>query len=182
MAPSSDASFFEAIPWCARLLADPNMAVTSWSSREAKDDGEDTCFSETLKTARTIDKSIAFYRKRASENSRVEESYMLLSLGSGLDGHAGLLHGGIISTIVDEGTGFLLQANVGGREEMTTLYTVALNVSYTKPVRTPSVVLVSAEWLEWKGRKANIRATIRDATGSVLAVGDALFVQARERL
>jgi acyl-coenzyme A thioesterase PaaI-like protein len=80
----------------------------------------------------------------------------VVKLGSGLDGHPGVVHGGILALIIDDvlGLGNLALSTMptlnGGTSDETRLaiveyaVTANLNVNYTAPVPSGSTVLVTA--------------------------------------
>ncbi len=188
-----DLTYFQSIPWCASLLNDPRHVIISTNSREPKESTEDALFGETLKTDRTISACLSLYKKPATPNTRIEEVMTLLSLESGVNGYPHVCHGGIVATMLDEVMGILLAVNkdleedvartTGGSAERMATVTAQLVVKYLKAIATPQNVCVKVWFSEIKGRKLWMQGTIEDETGTVLAGGEALFVQIRrERL
>ena len=190
MAASSDPdkAYLRSIPWCAKLIDDPAYTTVPSASREPKPTTEDSLLAETLNTAATIRACLLLYQKPPGPNTAVQEVRTLFSLGSGLNGHPRLCHGGLTATLLDEGMGNLLWVNK--HLECTPPFALAtatanLNINYRKPLPTPTTVLAVAPVRAVPGRKFFVEARIEDGDGAVLAEGKALWVgfkEARERL
>ena len=109
---------------------------------------------------------------------------MLLSLGRpGLDGHPGVIHGGMASAILDEMQGFcvmLHHQHLSGPRD--SLFTVNLNVSYRRPVPTGTQVLVKTWLAQREGRKWLSRGQICDKDGQILTEAEGTWVLARSKL
>ncbi len=122
---------------------------------------------------------------------------MLLSVGSGVNGHPRRLHGGVIASIFDEAMGTLMTVNrdlaiaagagkgsPGGGIEgggdvgmiTTSTSTAYLRTSFLKLIPTPQVLVASAWLREIKGRKVFVEADIRNGKDVVLAKCDALWI------
>lgn len=173
----SDQAYFEAIPWCAKVLNNPNFIAVPTPSRAFKTSTEDALFAETLKTDDTIRACLTLYKRPQGADKLTYEIRTLLHLGPGLNGIPNVCHGGIQATILDEVMSFLLIVNktftsnaFGGAA------TANLNVSYMKPVLTPQTVLVTAKAREVKGRKYYMDAWIENGDGIVLTKAEGLFL------
>jgi acyl-coenzyme A thioesterase PaaI-like protein len=174
----ADKAHFNAIPWCAQLLADPNIIIEPVESRIQKASTEDAFFSETLQTKNTIAASLTFYTRPTSDTERINNLNVLMTLGYAVNGYPQVAHGGLVATIMDESMGLLLHVNRprGSVPWIGNTVTAYLNVSYVKAVPTPATILVSTELKEVAGRKYFTRATVKDASGEVLAKAEALFI------
>ncbi|PMD48789.1 hypothetical protein L207DRAFT_413875 [Hyaloscypha variabilis F] len=165
---------FSSVPWAIKLFEDPTLRPFLSRSRvrpETSSSTRETFMSQTLHTTDTISAWQSFYR--APSNSKSCEIVFLLKLGSGLNGHHDLAHGGFVSAVLDDVIGTAV--DVQRPKEKSTL-TAYLKVDYRKPVKTPGVLLARA-WLEkTEGKKMWGRGTIEDGDGTVLADGDALFI------
>jgi acyl-coenzyme A thioesterase PaaI-like protein len=164
---------FSSTPWALNFYHDRNLRLFTGRSRIPPNSAStrETFFSKTLSTTDTIPALQAFY-KPASSPKPFEVIY-LLKLGSGLNGHQDLAHGGFVSVVLDDVIGTAVEC---GRPKESSTMTAYLKVDYRKPVRTPGVVLARA-WLEKKeGRKMWGRGTVEDGEGNVLADGEALFI------
>jgi uncharacterized protein (TIGR00369 family) len=86
-------------------------------------------------------------------------------------GFDGLVHGGIIATILDEASCWVLFAHLGKlgvTQKMTT--------SFHKPVRIDSELIVTAQIASHDSRTSLVRAAISDSEGQLLAEGESSWV------
>lgn len=205
MAPEDSRAPFMRIPWTASLLNRPNIVCRQPSSRRFKDSGEDSLIAETLKTPRTLRSCICFYQKPSEGQEKIEEVSTLITLGNGINGHPGTMHGGIVATIIDEGMGILQMAN-GERDHFLAVakgraegelppsgygwYTAELNIKYLKPVLTPGALIVTARYTKRDGRKEWIYAEVKQRVGAsedydgdeiVCATGEGFFIQPKPK-
>ncbi|ROT37659.1 hypothetical protein SODALDRAFT_334778 [Sodiomyces alkalinus F11] len=135
--PSEDVSHFLSIPWCAALLAQPDVHTFVPTSRLPEDDARhspsrDQLFSKTLRDADAVPHCIGFYKvpsPDASPNATphsapitaasqaadpaflVRSCSLLFDLRPGVIGFAGSVHGGLIASLIDEAMGNLFLAN-----------------------------------------------------------------------
>jgi len=103
------------------------------------------------------------------------EALFIASLGTGLDGHPGLAHGGTVGTLFDEGLS-LAALQVLPRAFMT----ANTLIRYQNPVPTPSVLLVRSGVVKWDGRKAWVNGSMEDGEGRVYAEAECLYIMVRE--
>jgi acyl-coenzyme A thioesterase PaaI-like protein len=184
---NKDLAYFKAIPWCLNIINNPAYLIIETASREPKPSTEDKLIGATLKTNNTIAACLSMYKKPQPSDSRIEELCSLLALESGLNGHANIVHGGIIATILDEMMGVLQSVNndwgqdiavsEGRKQERLSEFTAQLKVKYVKPVRTPGVVCVQTRFDKHEGRKVWLKGEIKDDKGNVLATAESLFIQ-----
>ncbi|KAK5706978.1 hypothetical protein LTR17_021121 [Elasticomyces elasticus] len=178
---------FLSIPWARSILNRPNIVCRVPGSRKPKSSTEDTLFAEILKTPRTFTNCISYYTKPADDDPSINEVSTLIRMGDGMNGHPGILHGGIVASVLDEAMGILQNVN----QERDHLRRVAtLDIKYLKPVHTPDSLLVTARYTKRDGRKEWIHAEIKqhlshgeDDYGEeiVCATGDALFIEPKPR-
>jgi len=115
-------------------------------------------------------------------------SYVSLQyLGPGLCGHPGILHGGLLATLLDEGLArccFPALPNKVG-------VTASLKIDYKAPAMAGQIVVLKAETTRVEGRKAWVTGRLETLPseeewgegkrdGSVLTVGEALFIEPRQ--
>lgn len=180
--PAEIVRHFQSTPWALALFSDPTLRPFTMESRIAKlTSTTDTFMARTLATDDTIIAWQAFHKishpvPRASATSPPSskaETVTVLKIGSGLNGHVDICHGGVVSSIFDEVLGV---AAISARPKDESIMTAYLKVDYKEPVRTPGVLLCRA-WVEKsEGRKTLGRATMENGLGVVLATGEALFV------
>ena len=175
-------AFFRAIPWCATLIDDPNFDVKPTGFRTVKPHGVDSLPSQTLNSPRTIRAVLTLAAKPIPAAgllpARIEEARFLMDLGDGMNGHAGVLHGGMIATLLDEAMGGLLVLNADVNPVAAKLgaATRTLQVEYHRPIRVPGVVVVVARTREQKGRRVYTEGWFQDENGKVLAKGEAMWI------
>ena len=179
MAPEDSRAPFLRISWTAALLKRPNTICRVPQSRVLKRSGEDSLFSDILKTPRTLRSCISFWQRPPPGQDKINEVSTLLTLGDGLNGHPSTMHGGMVATIMDEGMGVLQSANLerdhmaavgrgqalGELSDSPGTYTAYLNIQYLKPIQTPGVLIVTAKSIKRDGRKEWISAEIKQRIG-----------------
>jgi thioesterase superfamily protein 4 len=200
------------IPWAAAMINDPKWTHTRTGSRLPKASGEDSFFAETLATDRTLRACLTLIPTKEVRDKLVyREIATIVDLGTGLNGFPQTCHGGVAATLLDEICGVLIQLNTEMQRELgkqsgslnqvrdvnymtacelvcatTTrcaeLISVDLNISYKRPIPTPSTVLCTANVERQDGRKLYIRSTIEDGAGVTYTVGEAMFVEIKSRL
>lgn len=204
MAPEDSKAPFLRIPWAASLLKRPGTICRQPQSRVYKRSGEDSLFSDTLKTPRTLRSCVCFYQRPSPDQERIEQVSTLITLGDGISGHINVMHGGVVATILDEGMGILQAANyerdhmsavgqgkaLGELPENPASYTAEMKIKYLQPVHTPGALMVTARYLKREGRKEWLYAEIKQREGIdedydgdevVCATAEALFVEPKPR-
>lgn len=177
--PLEKRAFFEAIPWCRQYLDDPTLKPFTHASRHYynEDNRHRTFMTKTLAGPERIAHWQSFYRPPAPESgNRFAEMFHLISLGPGLNGHIDKAHGGVISAILDDAMGTVAW---DARDKDKIIFTLYLKVEYKQLVPTGGVILCRC-WLDnekTEGKKIYPYGTIEDGNGTVLATGEALFIQ-----
>jgi uncharacterized protein (TIGR00369 family) len=97
-----------------------------------------------------------------------ESKYVVSPAYCGFDG---LVHGGIIATMLDEASCWAIFARLGRLG-----VTQAMNTKYHKPVRTETELTIRARIAEHDARRAVVLAFISDAEGTVLAESESIWV------
>lgn len=111
----------------------------------------------------------------------IEEGKQLISmsyLGTDLCGHIGIVHGGLLATLLDEGLarcGFAALPNKIG-------VTASLTINYKKPAPAGSFVVLKAETTKVEGRKVWVKGRIEvlgesEEPGMVLVEAEGLFIE-----
>lgn len=193
--PEDEINHFLAIPWCAKLLAAPNLIVAPVFSRAPSSDStplEDAFFSQTLKTPTTIPALVCFYPRPAAGSKDDEDDTLLLpqlhtlaALEGHVNGYDGLCHGGVVAALFDEILSLLhpgsrWRAYKTGRAR--SVVTASLHTTYLKPVRTPGTYLFTVRVRRVEGRKVFVEGEMEDEVGVKLARAEALFIELRENL
>lgn len=109
-----------------------------------------------------------------------KELVSIFYLGDNVSGHPGIVHGGLLATMLDEGLArccFPALPNKAG-------VTARLQVNYLKPTKTNQYLLLKARTTRVEGRKAVVEGHIQavpeegsDQEPEVLATAEALFVE-----
>lgn len=174
-----DLAHFNSIPWCSALLANPAYKITPTFSRQPKPSTEDSLIAISLSSPSTISNCLSLYVPPAPAETFISEIVTLLTLGDGMNGGVNMLHGGIVSTLMDDAMGTLLTVNKdqGGLPLTQSTVTASLSVKYLKGIRTPGTVVVVVRCVKREGRKFWLNAEVKDGEGAVLAKGEALWIK-----
>ncbi|KAL4971089.1 putative short-chain dehydrogenase [Aspergillus stella-maris] len=215
---TDDTPHFASIPWVSTLLSDPTFKTIpiSYRTPSRKIPREDRLFSTTLNSPGTIAHHLAQYRPpqpNANSASQTQaqaeaekqihvlderhiriptsEVRIFVTLGSEMDGYADVLHGGMVSTLLDEVMGLILVLSLAGTGqedgksqtgEMKAPVTAYLNTRFRAPVGTPGTYVVCGRVERVVGgRKWVIKGDIRDGEGRALADAECLYVSPRGR-
>ena len=110
-------------------------------------------------------------------NKKKAELLCLVHFGTELNGHPGVVHGGITATVFDNSFGWLYMAS-----KLPAAFTANLNVNYRNKVSEDSTVVLRAKVKEVVGRKLYFAATLHDTNGTLLADSSSLFISARPKV
>jgi len=98
-------------------------------------------------------------RARKDESS----AYIFVHVGRGLCGHDGIVHGGLLATLVDEASARTALLNLPTHVGVT----ARLEMNYKNPVRADRFIVIKSKLVERKGRKAVVESTVEDLDGTV---------------
>ncbi|KAH7880034.1 HotDog domain-containing protein, partial [Lentinula edodes] len=101
------------------------------------------------------------------------ESFVFIHVGRGLCGHDGIVHGGMLATLLDETMARTAINNLPERIGVT----ATLNLNYRAPTKADQFIVIKTKLGEVKGRKANVVARVEDMKGTLLVEAAAMFVQ-----
>ncbi|TFK47434.1 Thioesterase/thiol ester dehydrase-isomerase [Heliocybe sulcata] len=101
------------------------------------------------------------------------EAMVFLHLGRGVCGHEGIVHGGLLATILDEGLGRVAIQNLPEKVGVTG----NLNINYRAPTQADQFIVIKAKIGTVSGRKATVSGRIEDMKGKVLVEANATFIQ-----
>ena len=101
-------------------------------------------------------------------------------LGTDLCGHPGIVHGGLLATLLDEGLARCCFPALPNKVGMT----ASLNINYRKPAPAGAYVVLKAKTVRVEGRKAWVEGRIETLAGEgeqpqVLVEATALFIEPR---
>lgn len=104
-------------------------------------------------------------------------------VGSALCGHPGIVHGGLLATLLDEGLARCCFPALPNKVAVT----ASLKIDYKRPVLAGQILVLKAETLKVEGRKAWVKGRLEtlpdEASGEkpvVLTEGEALFIEPRQ--
>jgi uncharacterized protein (TIGR00369 family) len=92
-------------------------------------------------------------------------------------GYPGIVHGGIVASLVDEALG---RVHMGSVDDPRFMYTAKLTVQYRKPVPTGQPIKIVAHAQNSKRRSATSVAKVLGPAGELLAEADAILVNVPE--
>ncbi|KAG0237052.1 hypothetical protein BGW42_001945 [Actinomortierella wolfii] len=96
----------------------------------------------------------------------------VLHVGEALCGHPGIVHGGLLGTLLDEITAFTALPNLPGK----TGFTANLNINYRHPTIANQFIVADSVLESQEGRKAYVKACLKTVDGTLLADATALFI------
>ncbi|KAL5594550.1 hypothetical protein BROUX41_001475 [Berkeleyomyces rouxiae] len=106
------------------------------------------------------------------------ETTTVIYFGHDLCGHPGIVHGGLLATVLDEQSGFCCIPKMPQRMAVTAY----LNINYRSPAKADSFYVVKTKIERLDGRKAFVKSVIETlpkdgSPGKVVADADSLFIQ-----
>ncbi|CAF3519713.1 unnamed protein product [Fusarium graminearum] len=175
---ASELSFFASHPWTASLLSAPDTIPFLPSCRNPQSSAHDQLFGNSLNNARGLTHFLSYFRAPSVEVAKdpshnITEIVVLVSVGEGVSGYPGIVHGGIVTALLDEsmGTIFDLNGTLGkdARAFKTSNVTGGIDVKFLKHVPTDSVLCITAIAEKIDGRKTTVRGEMKDEQGQLLA-------------
>ncbi len=94
-------------------------------------------------------------------------------------GYPGIVHGGILSTVLDEVGG---RATMKGIRPEAVLVTGKLTVHFRKPVKVDQPVIIEGELVKDFGKIVETKGTIKSESGELLVEAEIVLVQPGEKL
>lgn len=94
-------------------------------------------------------------------------------------GYPGIVHGGIVASLVDEALG---RVHMGPAENPRFMFTAKINVIYRKPVPTERPIRIVAKAVKTRRRLATSICSIYGPEGDLLAEADAMLVNIPEEM
>lgn len=184
---------FAAIPFTQSTLQDPSFTIIS-HPREVTHDGKGhTLMGKTWNTDDTIKELLNLFRFSKSKSSDFPqheatrpETRRFYTLGGDLNAHPDLMHGGVIGCILDSTLGNAIGSTLRdlGFGHGSSMFTVQLNITYKKPVRTPGTIMARG-WvvkMEDGGRKVWAKGVIEGEGGVVHALAEGMWTRPKVKL
>ena len=94
-------------------------------------------------------------------------------------GYPGIVHGGIVASLVDEALG---RVHMGPADNPRFMFTAKINVTYRKPVPTEKPIRIVAKAVKNTRRLATSVCSIYGPEGDLLAEADAMLVNIPEEM
>jgi uncharacterized protein (TIGR00369 family) len=101
-----------------------------------------------------------------------------ITLAERFEGYPGVVHGGIVASILDEVTGRVFMQ--GGTTRF--MVTAKLEIRYRKPVPVGERLVVTGCAVRDAGRVAQATGKIQDSAGNILAEAEAYYVEPPQAL
>lgn len=162
-------------PWCKTLLSHPNFQDRTKPGRRPPPPLREWCtntiYSKTLWTDDTIPSWCEFQLPDPSNAAYPYEYFIMLAVGSGLDGMTGRAHGGLVSMILDTVTAYCSEAACQASS------TLELEVKFKKGIKTPCLLLARAKVVRIEGAKCWTDASLEDGKGTVFATVKSLYLR-----
>lgn len=95
----------------------------------------------------------------------------IIQFGEALNGHKGIVHGGVSSLVIDNTFGWLFMSC-----NLPSAFTANLNINYKSPVYANTIVVLTANLIKVDGRKLFMEAIMEDCEGKQLVNATTLFI------
>lgn len=165
--PQEQLSDFTAQPWCRVLLASPDLIEQQTLSRQSPQPNTNhshSFFSGTLATANGIRAVLSF------EEQSTGDLIMLFSLGTGLNGPEGIVHGGCVMTLLDAVAALCARRSTG-----CPVITTEQTTRFQRKIVGPCVVLARARVTQKSRKLVVTEARLEDGADSIYATATATF-------
>jgi acyl-coenzyme A thioesterase PaaI-like protein len=186
--------------------ATPYLASSDWEihgrdrGNNSVEDQTDRYCRLTLHCEEGISHWLELVQKPTAGTKTVLKTVTIVKYGEALNGFPGILHGGVVATLMDEALGFAMVASetalYGGfgtlpkhwkkllaegklRTEILkgNMVTAKLEIKFLRAVPCPGVVGIEVDILECKGHMMKLRGMMKDEDGVPLAQADGLWVR-----
>ncbi|KIJ15909.1 hypothetical protein PAXINDRAFT_168884 [Paxillus involutus ATCC 200175] len=101
------------------------------------------------------------------------EAVVIVHVGRGLCGHDGIIHGGLLATLLDESLARTAINNLPDKIGVT----ASLSINYRAPTFADQFIVIKVRLNEKNGRKAKVSGRVEDLKGNLLVEASATFVQ-----
>lgn len=165
-------SYIDNHPLSRKLRADPAFRESKPHMRQPPEQRKHSLTSGTLLGPGMIPVPPLAFTKEG------EEIVVILYLGTELCGHVGMVHGGMLGTLIDEGLARCCFAALPHKIGVT----ANLNINYKSPTKAGSYVVLKAKTQKIEGRKAWVEGRIEtlgedEQPGTVLVEATALYIE-----
>ncbi|CAG8476588.1 12283_t:CDS:2 [Funneliformis mosseae] len=105
-----------------------------------------------------------------------KECVYILHVGSDMCGHNGIVHGGLLSTIMDEVLAIASIPCLPGKNGATAF----LHVNFRKPCKAEQILIGRGKTTKLEGRKGFVEGTLETLDGIKLVDANALFISVKK--
>lgn len=174
---------------------------------EAASASYDKLFKHTLDNESAVPHCLGFYQDPVPALSAATASELpdlpfvlrsaslLFDLRPGVNGYNGTAHGGFIAAVMDEAMGSLIfqngVVNAGAKAsgalppdtrdfKGVAFFTARLEVSYRRPIPTPSVVVATASLKGIDRKKVHFQIVVKGEKGEEYAVGEGTWIRVQK--
>ncbi|EEQ34524.1 hypothetical protein McanMca71_002499 [Microsporum canis] len=186
--PDATESAFQANTWTSTLLKNPSyQPIETYCRRQKPQTGEDAFIATVINTPTTIPHLLTLQRKpdqlarlpskapslpappaqwpKIPSSQPADTINMIYFAEPDLNGHPGVVHGGVISTLLDELMAISVAAHLPGfdfdhPDKSGKLYTMQLDVRFKRPVRAGAHAVLRTWCIGNEGRKWWVRAQL----------------------
>ncbi|KAI0340660.1 Thioesterase/thiol ester dehydrase-isomerase [Trametopsis cervina] len=102
------------------------------------------------------------------------EAIIVIHVGTAVCGHEGIVHGGMLATLIDESFGRITILNL-----QEAVVTANLTLNYRAPTHANQFLVLKTRVDEKQGRKVKVSGSIETLEGQVLVEANALFIKPR---
>lgn len=184
--PQDTLAEFQSHPWTASFVSNEDYyPVETLSRTHKKDTGEDAFFGDTIASKTTIPHCLTLRRKSEilqsppksppafppppakwpSPSTTPDIITLFDFTGPGINGHPGVVHGGVVSTLLDEIMSLAIATHIpdydfNQADQRGRMFTMQLDVRFKRPVISPAKTVVKATCVASDGRKFWMRAQL----------------------
>lgn len=192
---------FTSIPWCRLLLVDDHDFDSPQRAKVIGFIGQgfnpespqhDQFIGVTLSSPTALSHLLSFFQLdntnyKADSSTPIVSVSTLFAVGSGVSGYKGILHGGMIMTMLDEGFNAVVEINTLLGKAWTTQssawVTATMNVKFLKPVPIDGEVCVTATLDNIEDRrKVKLVARMIGANGETMAIAESLWIAKQAKI
>ncbi|CAK3829983.1 Hypothetical predicted protein [Lecanosticta acicola] len=185
------------ISWLRPYLDDHDFRIIPDNRTVTNDGRGHTLMGKTWNTESTIKALLSFWRPPPEDlrgkditelslpmpESTRPEVRRFCTLGPDLNAHPDLLHGGVISCLLDSCLGGCVGMLLSHSRDENPMFTVQLHVTYKKPIKTPGTVMLRA-WvvkIEEEGRKVWAEGVVEGEGNIVHASAQGMWLRAGKK-
>ncbi|KAJ5371479.1 uncharacterized protein N7496_007571 [Penicillium cataractarum] len=196
---AANLDYFGSLPCFQRYYQRSNLYHAAHFMSQCKDlrATSNSFFNETIKSPSTIAHAVALFHQDvhtthpdtvASDRiigtsiNRDDPAFLLfVHVGSGLNGFSGMVHGGVLASLIDESLSICVEKyRAILSKERHALFTGNLNISYHVPVQSPGVVYIRTWLRRREGRKWFLDAELLNKDEQMCVSAKSLWISEKK--